>query len=125
MASQDELKMSSKALNRVIKSSKEAATGQVQHLLVVVLPDGCLRVNGSNDCLNYFKENEELYHAREEPLVSGLAKDRKVNLVGLVDYPQLSCSPFTSEWDNINSSKVQHIMVDMLASTGYSRQFYF
>ena len=123
MASQDELKMSSKALNRVIKFSKEADTGQVHHLLVVVLLDGSLWVNGSNDCVNYFKENKGLYHALEETLVSGLAKNRKVNPVGLVDYPRLPCSPFASEWDNINSSKVQHIMVDMLASTGYSHQF--
>ena len=48
--------MSEKHLKLLFKSSEEAASNQVRHVLLAVLPDGRPRVNGTDDLVNGFKE---------------------------------------------------------------------
>ena len=112
--------MSKKALNHLLKSSEDAAQGQVHHVLLVVLPDGRLRINGSDDLVTRFKDVYDIAHVTET-LVSSVAKDRNVSPVGLVDFPLLPCSPFGPHWEKMNTHKVRAILTNMLMSSGYTR----
>ena len=107
-------------LNKIFKTSEDAAIGQLHHLLLVVLPDGRLRVSGSDDFVPALKENEELYHKVEKLLEDSYARDRKISSLGMVDYPRLPCSPFSPEWGKVTSATVRSILNNMLASTGHT-----
>ena len=52
--------MSEKSLDQLVKSSTKAASEQLQHLLVMLTPDGRLRLNGTDNFVNALYGDVEL-----------------------------------------------------------------
>ena len=72
--------MADKAFNRFVKSSDKAANEQVQHVAVVLTPDGTLQIHGSDNFVRCLGNSE--------------IKDNLLNILICSNYFGVSLIPF-------------------------------
>ena len=108
--------MADKAFNRFVKASDKAANEQVQHIAVVLSPDGNLQMHGSDNfvrCISNSEIRENLLNTlRESVTQEGVAAGL------LLTYPKLPCSPYSPAWKG--SAMIRGVLTKMLARIGYS-----
>ena len=107
--------MADKAFNRFVKASNKAANEQVQHVAVVLSPDGNLQMHGSDNFVRYLSNSEIkdnlLNTLRESVTQEGVAAGL------LLTYPKLPCLPYSQAWKG--SAMIRGVLTKMLASIGY------
>ena len=107
--------MADKAFNRFVKASNKAANEQVQHVAVVLSPDGNLQMHGSDNFVRYLSNSEIkdnlLNTLRESVTQEGVAAGL------LLTYPKLPCSPYSQAWKG--SAMIRSVLSKMLSRIGY------
>ena len=108
--------MADKAFNRFVKASDKASNEQVQHLAVVLSPDGNLQMHGSDNfvrCISNSEIRDNLLNTLRESITQeGVAAGL------LLTYPKLPCSPYSPAWKG--SAMIRGVLTKMLARIGYS-----
>ena len=111
--------MTEKSLDQLIKASTKAATEQLQHLLVVITPDGRIRLNGTDNMVTALYNDVELLNQIETVMQGNKQEGGGVNAMALLDYPLLPCPPSSEYWKG--SKKIRGILSKMLLRAGYGR----
>ena len=109
--------MSSKTIDRFVKASEKASDDQLQHLIILLTPDGRLQVNGSSNFVEAVEDNKELFDRLKAVLKDYVKTEGLVTPVQLLSYPYLPCSPFSPDWKG--SGMIRKILSNMLSSIGY------
>ena len=113
--------MSEMSLDQLVKASVRAAQGQLQHILVVLTPDGRIRLNGTDNLVNALHQDRELLERVDNFIMNNKNEDREVGALALLDYPLLPCSPYSAGWRGVGSKKKRGILSKMLVRAGYGR----
>ena len=90
--------MTEKAHIKLIKASDEATSSNVQHLVLMVMPDGRMKFNGSANMVSAIYGNKNLYEQVQTSMCEGVVAENKVVPVQVIDFPLLPCSPFSPNW---------------------------
>ena len=61
--------MTSRAVAKLVAASDAAAISQVQHIQVIVCPDGQLKFNGSDNFINALQSDETLFNGLKDLLI--------------------------------------------------------
>ena len=91
--------MSANLCKKLVKASADASMHGVQHILMLLRPDGTIAVSGSDNILPAVVGNAELY----DKLVTTITENRqeeggRVLPFSVLDYPLLPCSPYSPQW---------------------------
>ena len=114
--------MAEKDITKFMKSSDSATNSQIQHVLLIVMPDGRIRFNGTSNIVAAIRGNNELFTNLEETLkASYVPNNENIFSVGIIEYPRLPCPPHGDEWKKLSSKEIRAILTNMLNSSGYSR----
>ena len=113
--------MSEKSLDQLVKASVRAAQGQLQHILVVLTPDGRIRLNGTDNLVNALNQDRELLERVDNFITNNKNEEGEVGALALLDYPLLPCSPYSAGWKGVGSKKKRGILSKMLVRAGYGR----
>ena len=70
--------MTEKVFAKLVQASDKAAKDQVQHLLVLLAPDGNLQINGATNFVNSLNNNEGLYRHLQTTYIQHT--NRKISL---------------------------------------------
>ena len=112
--------MSDKSLAKLLKASEQASHDQLQHLLVVLTPDGRVQVIGSANIVGCVTENTELYQALHSTMLDNMqTSGDTITPSRVIDYPLLPCSPFSPQWKG--SAMIRGVLSKMLLSVGYGK----
>ena len=112
--------MSDKSLAKLLKASEQASHDQLQHLLVVLTPDGRVQVIGSANIVSCVTENTELYQALHSTMLDNMqTSGATITPSRVIDYPLLPCSPFSPQWKG--SAMIRGVLSKMLLSVGYGK----
>ena len=87
------------ASKKVLKASGNASARNVQHILVVLKPDGTLALSGSDNIVHAIIADVELYNKFQTIVNSSRRQEgSKVDHVEVLTYPMLPCSPYSSKF---------------------------
>ena len=108
--------MAEKEISKLVKASDSAANGQVQHVLVMLNPEGTLQLHGALNFVEAIQTNEELNNNLCNTLTN-VKTDEVIHAAQLLSYPKLPCSPFSAGWKG--SAMIRGVLTKMLARIGY------
>ena len=111
--------MSDKSFLKLLKASEKASIEQIQHLVVVLTPDGRVQVTGSANIVNSVTTNEELYRTIQTTMLDNMEAIGNITPSIMLDYPLLPCSPFSPHWKG--SAMIRGVLSKMLVSAGYGK----
>ena len=111
--------MSEKSFVKLLKASEKASLEQIQHLVVVLTPDGRVQVTGSANIVNSVTTNEELYRTIQTTMLDNMEASGNITPSIMLDYPLLPCSPFSPLWKG--SAMMRGVLSKMLVSAGYGK----
>ena len=111
--------MSEKSYVKLLKASEKASLEQIQHMVVVLTPDGRVQVTGSANIVNSVTTNEELYRTIQTTMLDNMEASGNITPSIMLDYPLLPCSPFSPHWKG--SAMIRGVLSKMLVSAGYGK----
>ena len=100
-----------------MQASDKAAKDQVQHLLVLLTPDGNLQINGATNFVNSLNNNEDLHRHLQTTLLDNIQREGIITSAQVLNYPLLPCSPFSPNWKG--SAMIRSVLTKMLVRIGY------
>ena len=109
--------MTEKSFAKLVQASDKAAKEQVQHLLVLLTPDGNLQINGATNFVNSLNNNEDLYRHLQTTLLDNKQIEGSITSAQVLNYPLLPCSPFSPNWKG--SAMIRSVLTKMLVRIGY------
>lgn len=108
------------ASKKVLKASGDASARNVQHILVVLKPDGTLALSGSDNIVHAIIADVELYNKFQTIVNSSRRQDgSKVDHVEVLTYPMLPCSPYSSKFKG--SLMIRKVLDNMVSAAGYGK----
>ena len=103
-------------ISKLVKASDSAANGQVQHVLVMLNPEGTLQLHGALNFVEAIQTNEELNNNLCNTL-KNVKTDEVIHAAQLLSYPKLPCSPFSAGWKG--SAMIRGVLTKIFARIGY------
>ena len=109
--------MTERNIAKLVRASDSAVVGQVQHLFVVLNPDGSLQLHGSDNFVKTVNNNQELKGNLYGALMENVQQGEIIIPAQILEFPKLPCSPFSPSWKG--SAMIRGVLTKMLSRIGY------
>ena len=107
------------ASKKLLKASTQASGKGVQHVLVIVKPDGSFNMSGSDNIINAIMNDAALYQTLRRTVTANWQEEGEVIPVKVLSFPRLPCSPFSKAWKG--SAMIRGQLDSIVTAAGFGK----